>query len=78
MCSSGGVAPYAGAWIERNSMLTFKNFHFVAPYAGAWIESCAFVLRIVISQVAPYAGAWIESTHTIQTRKYVSVKETLT
>ncbi len=34
----GGVAPYAGAWIEIvDSRINF-NWPLVAPYAGAWIE----------------------------------------
>ena len=35
------VAPFAGAWIEMETVLVFPSCQNVAPFAGAWIEiSC--------------------------------------
>lgn len=33
------VAPYVGAWIETNNLLSFANLNVVALYVGALIES---------------------------------------
>ena len=54
------VAPYAGAWIEINSMPSIFKSGGVAPYAGAWIEIAGIRIRVRNTGVAPYAGAWIE------------------
>ena len=32
------VAPFAGAWIEIELVMTSVNGLHVAPFAGAWIE----------------------------------------
>jgi len=59
--TGGGVAPYAGAWIETPGVRPYGAQCSVAPYAGAWIETLNDGNFIVNSEVAPYAGAWIET-----------------
>jgi len=54
------VAPYAGAWIEREDSSRNSPVVLVAPYAGAWIERRRYIDADFSDMVAPYAGAWIE------------------
>ena len=39
---NGGVAPFAGAWIEITIGAAVKIKVIVAPFAGAWIEIIHF------------------------------------
>ncbi len=55
------VAPYAGAWIETQTIFDIDGVNNVAPYAGAWIETCSNCGHEGFKEVAPYAGAWIET-----------------
>ena len=55
------VAPHAGAWIETDYTMLFREHPHVAPHAGAWIETQFCLFKIFISMVAPHAGAWIET-----------------
>ncbi len=54
------VAPFAGAWIEINSIVSVMFFVTVAPFAGAWIEIWGRIKELFYEDVAPFAGAWIE------------------
>ena len=56
------VAPFAGAWIEIESMDNDTLMHAVAPFAGAWIEIHSCLHGRKYDTVAPFAGAWIEIT----------------
>ena len=61
MVGDGGVAPFAGAWIEIWHH-RFRSQHpsVVAPFAGAWIEIGKYGDLSERPTVAPFAGAWIE------------------
>ena len=55
------VAPYLGAWIEIEVLLTNGCVMYVAPYLGAWIEIGHHDDdHRDTGHVAPYLGAWIE------------------
>ena len=64
------VAPFAGAWIEIQSLSKAGNHASVAPFAGAWIEISTKARQMSFDFVAPFAGAWIE----IAVRTHYTVK----
>ena len=55
----GGVAPFAGVWIEIISILKVLK-DVVAPFAGVWIEIKQELQIKADVEVAPFAGVWIE------------------
>ena len=56
------VAPFTGAWIETEPMLSPTPGYIVAPFTGAWIETTVNGgLYLSGCTVAPFTGAWIET-----------------
>ena len=54
------VTPFAGVWIEMQSLYHYRISDNVTPFAGVWIEICCLFRSARCRIVTPFAGVWIE------------------
>ena len=69
----GGVAPFAGAWIEiiASAQLSVLSLSLPSRERGLkWQFHAAIFSKV---PVAPFAGAWIEITNAIQNKAVTGV-----